>query len=350
LGILETRQRHPGQAIRAYRAAVRSEPDNFEALAGLANLLWAEPDRRAKEESLELLDRAYALRPDARSLLRISATRWGEWGDADRALERLDRYRQKASPRERSDTDDLRERFARKVRGLSEETSATSAPPPESAVIESPALEPWRKAQVYYQRGDAASLDAALALLDEADKRDPGFGRAPELAAAIHEKRQEWPAAEAAWRRAIRAEASRSSSYERLGLLLARDPRRSAEAQAVWRKADEAGSPEAVFYLAQAAWSAGDRGQAIALLQRYRNESPSGVHAEQAAALLDKIEGQVRGIRAALAAGLVFALMAAAAFLYRRFAGSTLEQWLTKDPGSAFAARPIVGRLRHEVL
>src|SRR5262249_59658717 len=143
LGILETRQRHPGQAIRAYRAAVRSEPDNFEALAGLANLLWAEPDRRAKEESLELLDRACSLRPDARSLLRVSATRWGEWGDAGRALERLDRFREKASPRERADTDDLRETLVRKVRGLSEEPSTTSSPPTESVVIESPALEPW---------------------------------------------------------------------------------------------------------------------------------------------------------------------------------------------------------------
>jgi cytochrome c-type biogenesis protein CcmH/NrfG len=350
LGILETQQRHPGKAIQAYRAALRSEPDNFEALAGLANLLWAEPDRRGKEESLELLDRACALRPDALSLLRVSATRWGEWGDAGRALERLDRYREKASARERRDTDDLRETFARRARGLSEETLAAASPLPESSVIESPALEPWRKAQVYYQRGDAASLDAALTLLADAEKRDPDFSRAPELAAAIHEKRQEWPAAESAWRRAIRAEPSRSSSYERLGLLLARDPRRSAEAQAVWRKADDAGSPEAVFYLAQAAWSAGDSRQALSLLQRYRNESPSGVHAEQAAALREKIEGQVRDIRAAVTAAAVLAVITAAVILYRRFCGRTLEQWLTRDPGAAFAARPIVGRLRHEVL
>jgi tetratricopeptide (TPR) repeat protein len=349
LGGLEAQQRHPSKAIQAYRAALRAEPDNFEELVGLANLLWAEPDRRAKEESLGLLDRACAARPDARSLLRVAAVRWGEWGDAGRALERIDRYREKASSRERRDTDDLRETFARRARGSVEETPAAAAPA-ESAVIESPAVDPWRRAQIYYQRGDAASLDEALALLAAAERKDPGFGRAPELAAAIHEKREEWAAAESAWRRAIRAEPSRSTSYERLGLLLARDPRRTAETQAAWRKADEAGSPEAVFYLAESAWNTGQRRQAIALLERYRNESPSGVHAEQAAVLLDKIEGQMRGIRTVLAAAAVLALMTAAVFLYRRVAGRTLEQWLARDPDSAFAVRPIVGRLRHEVL
>ena len=82
LAALESRAGRSGPALAACREALAIEPDRIETLTLLANLLWAEPDRAAKEESLALLDRAAALRPDSRAPLRLSASRWAEYGDA----------------------------------------------------------------------------------------------------------------------------------------------------------------------------------------------------------------------------------------------------------------------------
>ncbi|HEX7253544.1 MAG TPA: hypothetical protein VF376_11735 [Thermoanaerobaculia bacterium] len=346
LGALETREKRPSQAIRAYRSALKADPQRFEALVGLAHLLWSAPDRRAKEESLALLDRAVSLRPEVRSLLRTSAARWAEWGDAQRALERLDAYRKGATEAERRETDPLREALTRPVRGEIEE------PPEAAAATEAPtaASEHWRMAQVYLQRGDPASIDAALLHLAEAERIDPRFAPAPELASAIYEKRGDRAAAETALRRAVRADPSRASSYERLATLLSRDRARSLEAESVWRQADEAGSTEAAFYLGEAALRRGDRSRARVLLARYRAQSPDGAHAETATRALESLERSRRAWRTGEIALAALGLAAAGAALYRYRLGRTFAGWLAERESAAAAARPLVGRLRHEVL
>jgi tetratricopeptide (TPR) repeat protein len=348
LGALETREGRVPQAIRAYRNALKSDPERFEALVALSHLLWSEPDRRAKEEALGLLDRAAALRPDARALVRVSASRWAEWGNAGKALERLDAFRERATGAERRETEGLRETLARRVRGEPEERAEETNTSPEAPTTA--ALEHWKKAQVYFQRGDLPSIEAALSHLADAERLDPGLARAPELAASIHERRGEWGAAEEARRRAIRADPSRAASYESLALLLARDPRRSAEAEVVWRQADEAGSPEAAFYLGAAALSRGDRSSARNLLERYRNQSPAGAHSEQATRDLASLELRRRTARTIFAVLIALALLGTGVALYFRRGGRTFEEWLVDHPGQAAAARPIVGRLRHEAL
>jgi tetratricopeptide (TPR) repeat protein len=346
LGAVETRAGRAGAAIRAYRSALAADPGRFEALAALANLLWEEPDRRAKEESLALIDRAAALRPDLPSLLRLSAERWAEFGDASRALERLDRYRGRASAREREETDALRQALERRAGGAAEETA--TAPEPEEPA--SAAVERWKKAQVYFERGDAASLSAAAALLAEAERLDPSLARAPELAAAIHERRGERDEAEAALRRAIRADPARASTFESLARLVEADHNRTREAEDAWRKAADAGSADALLHLARSAEEAGRRAQALDLYRRYRAEAPAGLGAAEAARSVERLESRGRRTLVAAAAGLLLVLAAAGAALWRRRSGSTFSEWLARDPASARRARPVVGRLRHEVL
>src|SRR5262249_47991118 len=158
------------------------EPDRVETLTSLASLLWAEPGRRAKEEALALSDRAAELRPGEPGLLRVAAERYAELGDAPKALERLDRYIAKASPREREEVAALQDALARQRGGADD--AAPGAVGSDELLTE--AVDRWRKAQVLAESGDAESLSAALALLEEAESLDPSFAQAPELAAAIH--------------------------------------------------------------------------------------------------------------------------------------------------------------------
>jgi Tfp pilus assembly protein PilF len=345
LGAVETRSGRPRAAVRAYRDALAAEPDRVEAMISLANLLWEQPDRTAKVQALALLDRASMLQPDARALLRISAERWAEYGDAAKAQERLDRFLAKASPKEREETSSLRESLARLRRP--EPTPAPISPTEEPA---SAAADRWRKAEVLVARGDDASLSAALTLLAEAETLDPTLARAPELAAAIHERRSEWKEAEAALERAVRADPSRATISESLARLLERDPARAAEASSAWARAAEAGSTEALMHRASEDEREGRASEALALYRRYLAEAPAGMRAAEAEAAILRIE-RGRSVRIEGALGLAaLALVAGAAVAYRTRTGSTFSAWLSREPGRAAQARQIVGRLRHEAL
>ncbi|HEY2797802.1 MAG TPA: hypothetical protein VGK26_07940 [Thermoanaerobaculia bacterium] len=357
LGAVETRARRPAAAIRAYRGALAAEPERIEALTALANLLWEEPDRRTKEESLRLLDRAAALRPDLRTLLRVSASRWAEFGDAPKALERLDRFLEHASPGERADAAALRDALSRRVRGAAEEptpSAATAEEPASSlAVPEGPAaaaVDRWRKAQVYLERGGADADEEALRLLEEAERIDPAFAGAPELAASIHLRHERWREAEDALRRSIRLDPSRVANHEQLARLLDRSPDRSVEALDAWRKAEAAGSTEALILLARAAEHAGSPREALRLYRRYENEAPAGPGADEAAAAVRRLEAGERQTVLVVCAASALVLLAALWLVWRRRAGLTFAEWLARDPGKAQEARPVVGRLRHEVL
>jgi tetratricopeptide (TPR) repeat protein len=345
LGAVETRSGKPRTAIRAYRDALAAEPDRVEAMTSLANLLWEQPDRAAKTQALALLDRASVLQPDARALLRISAERWAEYGDAAKAQERLERFLAKASPKEREEASSLRDSLARLRRP---EPTPAPVPPPEEPA--SAATDRWRKAQVLAARGDDASLSTALALLAEAETLDPALARAPELAAAIHERRSEWKEAEAALERAIRADPSHATTSESLARLLERDPARAAEASRAWARAAEAGSAEALMHRASDDEREGRVSEALALYRRYLAGAPAGMRAAEAEGAILRIE-RGRSLRIVGALGLAaLALLAGVAVVYRTRTGSTFSEWLSREPGRAAPARQIVGRLRHEAL
>jgi tetratricopeptide (TPR) repeat protein len=348
LGAVETRTGRPAAAIQAYRQALAVEPDRFEALTALSNLLWEEPNRRARQESLELLARAAAIRPEDRSLDRLLAERWAAFGDAARALQRLDRFRERASAREREETEALWRTLSRQTQSPPEEVALPTEPP--SGEPTSAAVDRFRKAQVYFDRGDPESLESAAALAAEAERLDPSLSRIPELAAAIAEKRGDRRDAEDALRRAIEKDPSRPSTRESLARLLESDPSRSGEAAQAWLDAAAAGSAEALFRLGRAAELEGRATAALSFYRRYLAQAPSGLRAADATRAVEALEAESRR-RAGVAVGIgLVLLVAAAAVMYRRRSGRTFAEWLAADPARAVDARPIVGRLRHEAL
>lgn len=348
LAALEVRESRAPEAIRAYREALAADPARFEALVGLANLLWDEPDRAAKEEALAATDRALAARPDATPLWKTSALRWAEWGDAPKALARLDAYRRRATADEKRATEALRETLARRVDALL--SGAAAAPEPAAAELSSPAIDEWKLAQAYFRRGDPESLASALDHLRAAERLDPAFAAAPELAGAIHEKTGDFSLAQRAYERAVAADPARASAWERLALLHARRPDGTAAEKEAWRRAEQAGSSEALFHLAGSASRDGRRGDALALYRRYLAESPGGVHAEEVTRAVEKLEARRRTMVTAGVAVAVLAVVGGAVVLWRRSTGQTLEEWIRAHPARAREARPIVGRLRHEVV
>ena len=206
LGSVEERNGRTAEAAAAYRTALAAEPDGFEALVALSNLLWNEPDRPAKEESLALLDRAVALRPDLPRLQREAANRWAAWGDPARALERLDGWWALASPAERTESGSFRERLRARL-------ARTSGPEPVALGSDpaSPAVGAFRLAQVYAGRPDARDWDAAESELAEAERLDPRFVPALELRAALRERREDLAGAEEVLKRAVAIDPSRAS-------------------------------------------------------------------------------------------------------------------------------------------
>ena len=343
LGSVEERNGRSAEAAAAYRTALAAEPDGFEALVALSNLLWNEPDRPAKEESLALLDRAVALRPDLPRLQREAANRWAAWGDPARALERLDGWWALASPGERAESASFRERLRLRL-------ARTSGPEPVALGSDpaSPAVEAFRLAQVYAGRPDARDWDAAESELAEAERLDPRFVPALELNAALRERREDLAGAEEVLRRAVAIDPSRAAAWERLAELLGRQTGRGRDAEIAWEHADQAGSREALFALARIASGGGRSSRAAALYRRYLAEAAGGVHAEEAQAALEREERRQGTLRGAALGAAGCALLAGGLSWARRRMGLTLEEWLKRDPGATRDARSVAGRLSHE--
>lgn len=343
LGSVEERDGRAAEAAAAYRTALAADPDGFEALVALANLLWNEPDRAAKEESLALLDRAEALRPDLARLHREAGNRWAAWGDPARALERLDTWWPLASPEDRTAAEPFRERLrARLARTAGPEPAALGSDPA------SPAVGAFRLAQVYAGRPHERDWDAAESELLEAERLDPRFVPALELRAALRERKGDLGGAEDTLRRAVTVDPSRTPAWERLAELLARQPGRAKDAEAAWERAEQAGSREALYALARIASGQGRSLRAAALYRRYVAEAAGGVHVEEARAALEREERRQDTLRGAGFGAALFALLAGGLSWARRRSGLTLDEWLKRDPGATRDARSLAGRLSHE--
>jgi len=153
---LDAQAGHAAEAIREYRAALAADPERDDAAVPLANLLWDHPDRASKAESLLLLDRAAAARPDLPSLRRRSAERWAQWGDPAAALQRLDAWRAVVSDAERKQTDALRAELAGRA------ASSSSAPASSSAAsADPPAVSPRPRLELPMAHSDAGAAAGA---------------------------------------------------------------------------------------------------------------------------------------------------------------------------------------------
>ena len=345
-GALDAREGRTSDAVRAYRLALAADPERVEAIVSLSNLLWETPDRAAKVESLTLIDRAATLRPDLRALRRQSAERWAQWGDPNAALERLDAWRAGASASEKAQTDRLRRELAAHLVRTPEPTEA-AAPTPERNPSASLAEEEWKRARVYADQGDDGQ---ALEHLAVAQRLDPRFAAAAELAGVIHERHGDRAAAEQALRRALAAAPGRASAHERLALLLSGQPGREKEAREEWKSAEEAGSAEASFYLARIAERSGESGRARTLYARYLAEAAQGAHAADARAALENLAAHRRLTILWVAGAAILAALLAAIAMYRRRSGRTLAEWLALHPSQTRLARPVLGRIQHEVV
>ncbi len=344
LGTLEEREGRDVEAAAAFRTALAADPDRFDAVLALANLLWNEPDRPAKEESLALLDRAIALKPEMPRLLREAADRWAAWGDPARALERLDAWRASATPAGRQATDAFREKLAASLARPA--GRATGAGP---AVEASPAAPSFRLAQVYLRRGDASGSEHARRELEEAVRLDPAFVPAWELLATVRGQEGDAAGSEAALKKALDVDPSRASAWERLAALLEAEPDRAADAKAAWRKAEQAGSLEALWALGRLSAADGRELEAIRWWRRYVGEAPDGLHVDEARAAVDRMDRRFQTLRGAGIGLAAFAVLLGAGLLLRRRRGLTLAAWLRRDPGATREVRPVVGRLSHEV-
>ena len=276
LSAVETRAGRPAAAIKAAREALAAEPDRVETLTSLASLLWAEPDRKAKEEALVFSDRAAALRPGEPALLRVAAERYAELGDAPRALERLDRYIAKASPRgarrgrlapgsavpavggaEDSDAAKRRGRTAKSsprrpwtagARRRCSSRAATSSPSPPHSTC-----SPKRSGSTRRSRRPPSSPPRSTA--------GAATGRPPRPRSCARSM----------------TIPSRAAPREELARLYDEEPGRAAEAEAAWRGAAEAGSTEALFQLARAA-----EGQRRSAVQRSTSTAAIGTRRRRA--------------------------------------------------------------------
>jgi len=151
-GALDAGDGRKADAVRDYRLALAAEPERVEAIVPLSNLLWEHPDRAAKAESLLLLDRAAAARPDLPVLRKRAAERYALWGDARAALERLDEWRAGANAVDRQQTDALRASLvsrlppeAAKAGTDAEADAARRRPQPAAPRAETagPGASPW---------------------------------------------------------------------------------------------------------------------------------------------------------------------------------------------------------------
>ncbi len=344
LGTLEEREGRDVEAAAAFRTALAADPDRFDAVLALANLLWNEPDRPAKEESLALLDRATALKPEMPRLLREAADRWAAWGDPARALERLDAWRATATPAGRQASDPFREKLAA---SLSRPAGRAAGAGPLAEA--SPAAPSFRLAQVYLRRGDASGTEHAGHELEQAVRLDPGFVPAWELLATVRGQAGDVGGAEEALRKALDVDPSRASSWERLADLLEGQPSRAADAMTAWRKADQAGSLEALWALGRLALAEGRELEAIRWWRRYVGEAPDGLHVDEARAAVDRMDRRFQTLRGAGLGLVAFAALLGAGLFLRRRRGLTLAVWLRRDPVATREVRPVLGRLSHEV-
>ena len=322
----------------------RPGPASTRVLA-LANLLWNEPDRPAKEESLALLDRAIALRPELPRLLREAADRWAAWGDPARALERLDAWRASATPAGRQATDPLREKLvaslarpagrAAGARGLRRVLARGAAVPARAGV-------PAPRRRVRGRAGARASSTRPCASIPRSCR--PGSCSRP-----CASRRGDAAGAEAALTKALEVDPSRASSWERLAALL--EPPAGPERRRDGRVAERGagGLARGALGAGRRAASGGKELEAVRWWRRYVAEAPDGLHVDEARAAVEREDRRFQTLRGAGIGLAAFGVVLGAGLLLRRRRGLTLAEWLRRDPGATREVRPVLGRLSHEV-
>ncbi len=204
----------------------------------------------------------------------------------------------------------------------------------------------FRVARVYRQRGDAdsarAEAEAALAVA-------PRFTDALLLLAALEVEAGRPRDALALYDRCL-AEHPDDARILLAAGELDRSQGHPDRADALLRRAAEAGAPEAWYLLATAAADDGRLREARALLDAYLARSPGGLAHEPALALSVRVDRALRGWRAGIGGAVLLLLAAPVAWLLRRRTGATLADLVERAPDAFHDVAALLSGIRHEVL
>ncbi len=318
------------------------DPDDASNHLRVARVLHAAYAGRRDAEALVALRQAAALRPDEPAILLQlvdleSAN--SDWARAEAALARW--LQLNPDPALVPAATARLEALRRKPPAPRPPVVATPAGIPDDA------LNAWRVARVYLDRGD---MDAARAELDVALARAPRVPALLNLDARLRREAGDVPGAMAAWRASLALDDGQGNVHLALGETLEAkgEPESALEH---YRSAAAAGEADAHYFLARAADALGDWRTVRSELDAFEAAGgQSSLYAVAAGELERKArqhELTVEGVGLGL---LLAAIAIPAGWAIWRRGGVTLRAMLDRAPGSWHDAARILAAVRHEVL
>lgn len=318
------------------------DPDDASNHLRVARVLHAAYAGRRDAEALVALRQAAALRPDEPAILLqlvdLESANSG-WDRAEAALARW---------LELSPDPALVPAATARLQALRRKPPAPRPPVAATpAGIPSDALNAWRVARVYLDRGD---LLAARAELDVALARAPGVPALLNLDARLRREAGDVPGAIAAWKASLALDDDQGNVHLALGESLEAKGEPEAALEH-YRRAATAGEADAHYFLARAADALGDwRTVRSELVAFDAAGGASSLYAVAAGELGRKAQQHALTVES-VGVGLLLTVLAIPTgwALWRR-GGVTLRAMLDRAPGSWHDAARILAAVRHEVL
>jgi len=330
------------EAERAYLTATSLAPHEARYHARLGLLLAERYGGRWHREAIAELNAALGLRPTWAELHFRLARLQRETGDFEDALASLRSYLElEPAGDHAAEARALVQDLTRRRPASQDEVLAAPA-----ADVPDPARKAYLRARIYRRRGDVESargeLEAALELA-------PDYCDALKLLAALELGEGRSDPALQAYERCLR------SYPQDPGLLLSlAELRRSIgqeeEALVLYRRAAEAGAPEAWYVLASLAADKGQLWQARRHLRAYFQQGSGGLVQEPAQALRRRLDSRIRAIELGAGLALALLLLLPGIWLLRRRTGASLRTLLDREPSSYQKVARLLSAIRHEVL
>lgn len=343
--------------VEEARGDVAAAEQAIIAAIRLAPLEWRYPARLG-----DLLAGAYAGRYDAeaaaayREALRLApdqADLWRRLAGVERGARRPDRLVASADAWARYlalDPDGPHADDARRVlAGMTRQRPPAPDIPPgpgRPASIPEAAWDAYWLAEAYDAKG---RTDEALAALGRSLEAYGGYAAALNLRARIEARRGDVAAARHWYGRSLAADASQTDVHEALADLAEKEGDVSA-AERHWGDAARLGSADAHFALARSAWLGWRLWEARARLDAYFAAATSGRHHEDARALRDRVDRDIRLAWASGGLALTMAFVGPIGWAARRRGAAAIDALLAASPAAYRDVARIGSAIRHEVL
>lgn len=343
LGDVLLAQGDVAEAERALGWAVALEPDQSEWHARLGLLLADQYGGRRHPEAADALRRALALRPGWPALqLHLGRVlqeqgAWGDALDALRACVRLDP--------EGPDGAEARARIADLTREAPEPPDVTPVAGPPGDVPQ-PALEGYRIARIYLDRGDTVRARAELLPVQ---KLAPDWPAALNLEAALALREGDEPRAVAAWERSLIEDPRQPRVKLVLGELARRDGERT-RATALLSEAAAEGAPDAHYQLAAMAFEEHRIFDARDELDAFLAASTGGLNYQPARQLQRTVERRILALQIGIGGGGAALLLGLVGLVGWRRSGRPLDALVRAAPEASHDVARVLSAIRHEVL